>query len=42
MKEYVAANPEDLMTMNILGEASQAMKESVKAMMTMCDSVEKL
>ena len=42
MKEYMAAHPDDLMTMNILGEASKAMKDSVKAMMGMCDSVGKL
>jgi ketose-bisphosphate aldolase len=42
MKEYLAENPDDLMTMNILGEASKAMKQSVKEMMEMCGSVGKL
>jgi ketose-bisphosphate aldolase len=42
MKTYLHAHPDDLMTMNILGEASKAMKDSVKAMMGMCDSVGKL
>jgi ketose-bisphosphate aldolase len=42
MKEYLKAHPDDLMTMNILGEASKAMKQSVKEMIQMCGSVGKL
>jgi ketose-bisphosphate aldolase len=42
MKEYMAANPDDLMTMNIIGEASKAMKQSVKDMINMCGSAGKV
>ena len=38
MKQYMGEHPDDLMTMNILGEAARAMKESVKEMIAMCGS----
>jgi ketose-bisphosphate aldolase len=38
LKEYLAGNPEDLMTMNILGQAAAAMKQSVKEMIRLCGS----
>lgn len=41
MQEYMAAYPDDLMTMNILGAGSQAMKQSVKEMIDMCGAVGK-
>jgi fructose/tagatose bisphosphate aldolase len=42
MKTYLHEHPDDLMTMNIIGEASKAMKQSVKEMMYMCGSVGKI
>ncbi|PIE36129.1 tagatose-bisphosphate aldolase [candidate division KSB3 bacterium] len=42
MKAYLTENPDDLMTMNIIGEASKAMTQSVKDMMQMCGSVGKV
>jgi ketose-bisphosphate aldolase len=42
MKAYLNEHPDDLMTMNIIGEASKAMKQSVKDMMHMCGSVGKI
>lgn len=42
MKTYLHEYPDDLMTMNIIGEASKAMKQSVKEMMQMCGSVGKI
>jgi ketose-bisphosphate aldolase len=38
MRQYMDEHPDDLMTMNILGEAARAMKGSVKEMITMCGS----
>jgi fructose-bisphosphate aldolase class II len=38
MREYMSAHPEDLMTMNILGQAALAMKQSVKDMIMLCGS----
>ena len=42
LKTYLNEHPDDLMTMNIIGEASKAMTQSVKDMMQMCGSVGRL
>lgn len=41
IQEYMAAHPEDLMTMNIIRAGSKAMKQSVKDMIAMCGAVGK-
>ena len=41
MREYMAGHPEDLMTMNILGQAALAMKQSVREMIALCGSANK-
>lgn len=42
IQEYMAAHPEDLMTMNIIRAGSKAMKQSVKDMIEMCGTVGKV
>jgi ketose-bisphosphate aldolase len=41
LREYMALHPDDLMTMNILGQAALAMKQSVKQMIALCGSADK-
>lgn len=42
MNAYMADHPDDLMTMNIFGEASKAMKHSVREMIELCGSANRL
>ncbi|MBD3309443.1 ketose-bisphosphate aldolase [candidate division KSB3 bacterium] len=41
MTAYMTEHPDDLMTINIFGDASNALKQSVKEMMELCGSVGK-